>query len=186
MLIGGARSGKSRIAVQLARRHEPVVFVATGEACDAEMADRIAMHRAERPSSWQTIEEPVRLGDALAAAPADACLVIDCLSLWVANLIEQRPGADIEREASAVAALTGARSGPTIAVTNEVGLGIVPATPLGREYRDVLGRVNAIWARAAADAYLVVAGRILRLEDTGLEGPEHEGPELGGAGPTGV
>jgi adenosyl cobinamide kinase/adenosyl cobinamide phosphate guanylyltransferase len=166
LLIGGARSGKSRLAIRLADEHDgSVVFIATGEAGDDEMADRIARHRTERPAGWLTVEEPVRLRDALAAAPADACVVLDCLSLWVANLIEQRPAEQIEAEATAAAKLAASRPGTTIAVTNEVGLGVVPATPLGRAYRDVLGRVNAVWAEAASESYLVVAGLALRLQD---------------------
>ena len=159
LLLGGARSGKSRLAVRLASEAgAPVVFLATGEAGDEEMADRIARHRAERPAGWTTVEEPVGLREAVAAAPPDATLVVDCLSLWVANVFESR---EVEAEAREAAALAAART--TIAVSNEVGLGVVPATPLGREYRDVLGRVNAIWAEAADEAYFVVAGRVLRL-----------------------
>jgi adenosylcobinamide kinase/adenosylcobinamide-phosphate guanylyltransferase len=168
VLIGGARSGKSRLAIRLAgEQGGAVVFIATGEAGDEEMADRIARHRAERPAGWQTIEEPVMLGEALAAAPADACIVVDCLSLWVANLIERRPAEEIEAEATTAARLAAGRGGTTIAVTNEVGLGVVPASPLGRAYRDVLGRVNGIWAEAASESYLVVAGLALRLQDVG-------------------
>jgi adenosylcobinamide kinase / adenosylcobinamide-phosphate guanylyltransferase len=164
VLIGGARSGKSSLAVRLAEADGgPVTFVATGEAIDEEMTDRIARHRLERPAHWATVEEPVRLGEALAGIPGPACVVIDCLSLWVANLLE-RPAGEIEREATDVAALAASRMGRTIAVSNEVGLGVVPPTPLGRAYRDVLGRVNTIWAGAAAESFFVVAGRVIRLE----------------------
>jgi len=157
LLVGGARSGKSSLAVRLATETGvPVVFVATGEARDDEMADRIARHRAERPEGWQTVEEPLALGAALETAPRDACVVVDCLSLWVANLLEQGQEPELR---------VPLRDGPTIAVTNEVGLGIVPVTPLGRAYRDVLGRVNAAWAAAADEAYFVVAGKALRLGD---------------------
>jgi adenosyl cobinamide kinase/adenosyl cobinamide phosphate guanylyltransferase len=161
LLLGGARSGKSSLAVALAG--ERATFVATGTAGDEEMAARIALHRAERPAGWTTVEVPIDLGAALAAA--DGVVVVDCLSLWVANLLEAgwEEGA-IEEEARAVAALAAQRPVKTIAVSNEVGLGIVPATPLGRRYRDVLGRVNSIWAAAAERAVLVVAGRALELE----------------------
>jgi len=152
--VGGARSGKSRLAVERARdAGAPVVFIATGEAGDDEMADRIARHRAERPAGWQTVEEPLELARALREAPAHATVLVDCLSLWVAN---GGRGDDAVQAAAAREALT-------IAVTNEVGLGIVPDNALARAYRDDLGRVNAAWAAAADEAYFVVAGRTLRL-----------------------
>jgi adenosyl cobinamide kinase/adenosyl cobinamide phosphate guanylyltransferase len=162
VLIGGARSGKSSLAVErAARTGQPVVFVATGEAGDEEMAARIEQHRRERPAHWSTVEEPVELGRAVAEAPGADVLVVDCLSLWVANVLERGAVEDAAAEAARLAA---ARPGLTIAVTNEVGLGIVPDNELARRYRDVLGRVNAIWAAAADEAYFVVAGRALRLE----------------------
>jgi adenosylcobinamide kinase / adenosylcobinamide-phosphate guanylyltransferase len=165
LLLGGARSGKSALALRLATETgRDVVFVATGEARDAEMADRIARHRAERPAHWRTIEEPVALRQALEEAPPETCVVVDCLSLWVANLLERGDG-DVEEQAATAAAAAAARTARTIVVTNEVGLGIVPATALGRAYRDVLGRVNALWADAAAESLLVVAGKGLRLVD---------------------
>jgi adenosyl cobinamide kinase/adenosyl cobinamide phosphate guanylyltransferase len=165
LLVGGARSGKSRLALRLAGSHDRrVLFVATAELRDEEMADRIALHRAERPSAWETVEEPLRLRETLEAAPAGSTVVVDCLSLWVANLLER--GTDgIEAEALSAAEAAAGRGGDTIAVTNEVGLGVVPATPLGRVYRDVLGRVNAIWADAADESYFVVAGKAMRLGD---------------------
>ena len=164
-LLGGARSGKSSLAVRLAVADgAPVVFVATAEPRDAEMVERIALHREERPSGWQTVEEPLALAHALEAAPAKACVILDCLSLWVANVLE-RGDDDVERQAATAAAIAAARNAKTIAVSNEVGLGVVPATPLGRAYRDVLGRVNAIWAAAADESHLVVAGKVLRLGD---------------------
>lgn len=158
-LLGGARSGKSSLALELAERvGGPVTFIATATAGDDEMAARIEAHRAERPGTWTTVEEPIRLLDALEAA--EGTVVVDCLSLWVANLLED--GAT-EIEEQAVAAAAGAAGRRTIAVSNEVGLGVVPATPLGRRYRDVLGRVNAAWAEAAEVTLLVVAGRALPL-----------------------
>jgi adenosyl cobinamide kinase/adenosyl cobinamide phosphate guanylyltransferase len=101
-LLGGARSGKSALALRLAARHEQVVFLATGEARDDEMTARIERHRAERPSHWRTVEEPLRLRAAIEAVPPDACLVVDCLSLWVANVLEAGEPVD------EVAALRGA------------------------------------------------------------------------------
>jgi adenosylcobinamide kinase / adenosylcobinamide-phosphate guanylyltransferase len=156
VLIGGARSGKSRLAVELAQAEgKPVTFVATGWAGDEEMATRIARHREERPPEWSTVEEPREVARALRAVPPDDTAIVDCLSLWVANLNGKAPA-----EAAEVAA---ARDGLTIAVTNEVGMGIVPDNAAAREYRDDLGRVNAQWAALADEAWLVVAGRRLRL-----------------------
>jgi adenosylcobinamide kinase / adenosylcobinamide-phosphate guanylyltransferase len=159
-LLGGARSGKSALAIELASQWSgPVTFIATGEARDAEMAERIRQHRRERPATWATVEEPVELASALEAAPPASAVVVDCLSLWVANILD----ADVEaRSTHAVAAAT--RRGRTIVVSNEVGLGVVPACELGRRYRDVLGRVNAQWAAAADEAAFVVAGKMLRLQ----------------------
>jgi adenosyl cobinamide kinase/adenosyl cobinamide phosphate guanylyltransferase len=152
LYLGGARSGKSRLAVEhAASSGAPVTYIATGEAGDEEMAARIELHRAERPPEWKTVEEPLDLAGALAAAAGTA--VVDCLTLWVAN-----GGGD---DAALDAAI--ARDGLTIAVSNEVGLGIVPANALAREFRDTLGRVNAAWAAAADEAWFVVAGKTLRL-----------------------
>ena len=166
LLVGGARSGKSALAVRLGECSlRPVVFVATAEPSDAEMTERIQRHRAERPDDWALVEEPADLHRAFAEVGADDFVVVDCLTLWVSNLLQRGSKPDtIEREAAVVAGLAACRPGPTVAVTNEVGLGVVPATPLGRAYRDVLGRVNAIWAAEARDAVFVVAGRLLRLE----------------------
>jgi adenosyl cobinamide kinase/adenosyl cobinamide phosphate guanylyltransferase len=162
LYLGGARSGKSRLALERARTSgSNVVFVATGEPLDDEMADRIARHKAERPAGWATVEEPVELEQTLADAPPEATVVVDCLSLWVANVFETTSAEEISERAAALAV---ARAGLTIAVTNEVGLGIVPDNELARRYRDVLGRVNATWAAAADEAYFIVAGRALRLE----------------------
>jgi adenosylcobinamide kinase / adenosylcobinamide-phosphate guanylyltransferase len=148
--VGGARSGKSTLAVERAQAEgAPVTFIATGEAGDEEMAERIARHKAERPAGWTTIEEPVDIAGALASVSDAETVVVDCLSLWVAN------GGD--------GAVPAPRGGLTIAVTNEVGLGIVPVNAVARAYRDTLGRVNAAWVAASDEAYFVVAGRTLRL-----------------------
>ena len=165
LLLGGARSGKSSLAVRLARESgREVTFVATARPSDDEMTERIARHRSERPPDWTTVEEPLALECAVGEAAASSALVVDCLSLWVANVLEAgREEADIEEEASAAAAAAAERFAPTVAVSNEVGLGIVPMSPVGRRYRDVLGRVNASWAAAAAETAFVMAGRVLPL-----------------------
>jgi adenosyl cobinamide kinase/adenosyl cobinamide phosphate guanylyltransferase len=167
LLIGGARSGKSELALRLAREQTaPVVFLATGEAGDDEMRARIDQHRRERPPTWQTIEEPLQLSEALETIDEKSCVVVDCLTLWAANALERLGAADAETYAGAAAAAAATRSGLTIAVSNEVGLGLVPDNPLGRSYRDLLGRVNTLWADAAERTYLLVAGRALPLMRT--------------------
>lgn len=165
LLVGGARSGKSARALRLASEWEgQVVFVATAEGRDAEMADRIARHQLERPSSWRTVEAPLELVRAFDSIPSRAFVILDCLTLWVANAVEAGwTDEDVERAAAAVATIAAAREQPTVVVTNEVGLGLVPQTQLGRTYRDLLGRVNAVFAAEAEQAYLMIAGRTLEL-----------------------
>jgi adenosylcobinamide kinase/adenosylcobinamide-phosphate guanylyltransferase len=183
LLLGGARSGKSALAARLAGRWAgPVTVVATGQAGDAEMAERIRRHRAGRPGHWTTVEEPLELEAALAAAPAGAFVVLDCLTLWVANLMDQ--GLDdpqVEGRARSAAAAAAARAAPTVTVSNEVGAGIVPASALARRYRDLLGQVNAIWADAAAQTLLLVAGRAVPLGDPlaalGVGAGDEAGPD---------
>jgi adenosylcobinamide kinase/adenosylcobinamide-phosphate guanylyltransferase len=165
LLLGGARSGKSALAVELGRRHPgAVTFVATCPPFDGDLGDRIARHRAERPD-WPTVEEPCDLTGAMRAAGDDLVLV-DCLTLWVNNLIH-RGDADDAVEALAVAAAdeAAARPAPTVLISNEVGMGVHPDTPLGRRYRDLLGRVNQTWASRADTTLLLVAGRAVRLDD---------------------
>ena len=172
---GGARSGKSRFAEQLARDSgRPVIYLATMQPIDEELAERIAAHRRDRPAHWSTVEEPDDPATALAAADAGACVLLDCLSLWVGNrlvelgdepalaavaALDAALSAEVERLLEAAAA----RAGETIIVSNEVGAGVVPEYPLGRAYRDLLGRVNQQVAAAATRAWLLVAGRALPL-----------------------
>ena len=168
VLLGGARSGKSSLAVAIGRRHEgAVVYVATSPHIpdDHDLDGRIAAHRAERPVSWRTIEEELDLGGAVADA-GDAFVIVDCLTLWLNNLLHHGAG-DTEIATSSLAALDviGHRTADTVVITNEVGLGIVPNNDLGRQYRDQLGRLNQQWVAASDRAYLMVAGRALALSD---------------------
>jgi adenosylcobinamide kinase / adenosylcobinamide-phosphate guanylyltransferase len=166
LLLGGARSGKSALAVRLARAQSgPVVFIATMRISDdEELVGRIARHREQRPSHWSTVEEPISLEGALRAAPDEACVIIDCLSLWAANVLSDAQPQEVEDAARSHASLAAARLSSTIAVSNEVGMGVHPMTSAGRSYRDMLGRVNSIWAQAAKQAWLVSAGLVLPLQ----------------------
>ncbi|MGH2736501.1 MAG: bifunctional adenosylcobinamide kinase/adenosylcobinamide-phosphate guanylyltransferase [Actinomycetota bacterium] len=167
VLLGGARSGKSSLTMRLASAcGTPVTFVATAEARDTEMVDRIARHRAERPADWDVIEEPLDLLAGLDKPPDGDCVIVDCLTLWVSNLIEQGLADDEVRERAVEAAdAARSRSGRTIVVGNEVGSGVVPMNELARRYRDLLGSVNAAWAARAHHSALLVAGRVVGLTD---------------------
>jgi adenosylcobinamide kinase/adenosylcobinamide-phosphate guanylyltransferase len=170
LLLGGARSGKSAAAQRLAEAAgAPITLIATAEALDDEMAERIRRHRQGRPSAWSTIEEPLDLHGALTRVDARQAIVVDCLTLWVSNLLGKgSTDAEILSDAERVATATAARSGRSIVVTNEVGLGIVPFEPETRAYRDTLGRVNTAFASVAERAGFLVAGRVLWLDT--LEG----------------
>jgi adenosylcobinamide kinase / adenosylcobinamide-phosphate guanylyltransferase len=164
-VLGGARSGKSAFGQRLAAEcGEPVVYVATAAALDDEMADRIARHRAQRPPTWRTVETPSGIVGALPAdLPDFATVLVEDLTLLLANLMTD----DAEQsETQAIAEVQALVSLPAhvIVISNEVGLGIVPAFPLGRSFRDALGRVNQAAAAACDEVYLVVAGLPLRLK----------------------
>ena len=169
VLTGGARSGKSAAAVAAAAASgAPVTFIATAEPGDDEMAERIARHRARRPAHWTTVEAPHDLAGAVAGVDPAGTVIVDCLSIWTTNrMLEDSPvdGAELVADASGLAIQLATRPGLAVVVTNEVGSGVVPPTPLGRDFRDVLGRVNQAMVRAADSAFLVVAGRLLPLVD---------------------
>jgi adenosyl cobinamide kinase/adenosyl cobinamide phosphate guanylyltransferase len=168
LLLGGARSGKSTLAVDIGRRWAgPVVFVATArtDVDDADLAARVARHRTERPAQWQTVETT----DVVAAvrdAPDGALVIVDCITLWVADAfaVPEREAA-VDGQARLLASAAAGRNGPTVLVSNEVGLGVHPSSGLGRRYRDALGRVNVSLARAADRSLLLVAGRAVPLAD---------------------
>jgi adenosyl cobinamide kinase/adenosyl cobinamide phosphate guanylyltransferase len=156
LIIGGARSGKSSHAEQIIRALPPPwTYIATGQAFDDEMRERIAEHRRRRSEGWQTIEAPTDLGGALARA-ADSPVLIDCLTLWLTNLMLGEH--DIPAALSTFEAALERRAAPTVLVSNEVGMGIVPETPLGRRFRDEAGRLNQRMAAKAERVLLTVAG----------------------------
>ena len=164
LILGGARSGKSRRAQQLAEAGGGrLVFVATAEAIDAEMADRIARHRGDRGDAWTTVEAPIDLADAVRrhAAP-EAVLLIDCVTVWLGNLMHH--GRDVPAAVDVLLAALAHAPGQIIVVSNEVGLAIVPETPLGRRFRDEAGMLNQRLAAAADRAELVVAGLVVALK----------------------
>ncbi len=175
LVTGGARSGKSALAERLARAAGRVLFVATAEAGDEEMEARIEAHKAARPETWDTAEEPLHLVNVLAEKAASYDLVlIDCLTLWVSNLLLSKPDEpDQERRilgtAEKLLATYEAGRATWVVVSNEVGLGVVPPTELGRQYRDLLGRVNQLLARKADRVYLAVAGLSLELKSLGAK-----------------
>jgi adenosylcobinamide kinase/adenosylcobinamide-phosphate guanylyltransferase len=182
LLLGGVRGGKSARAVTLAAEHARggrVLFVATAQAFDDEMTQRIAAHRRERPTHWDTLESPLALPSDLDRRLRDApepyaVVLIDCVTLWVSNiLLSLADDDDVEAVvAECVNDLLKVRTGSSpssalchwIVVSNEVGLGVVPPTPLGRRYRDALGRANQLLAAAADDVTLMVAGLELPLK----------------------
>ncbi|WP_017935479.1 bifunctional adenosylcobinamide kinase/adenosylcobinamide-phosphate guanylyltransferase [Nocardioides sp. Iso805N] len=171
LVTGGVRSGKSRHAEALLVGAGAVTYVAPGPAADdADWADRIAAHQATRPASWTTVETH-DLAAALALA-CDGAVIVDCLGTWLTAVIDERelwdaPSAQVtavvrELVAEATAALA-RRSADTVLVTNEVGLGVVPAHRSGRLFRDLLGTVNQELAAACDEVHLVIAGRVLKL-----------------------
>ncbi len=157
LVLGGARSGKSRYAEWLIATYPPPwIYVATAEARDDEMAERIAAHRARRDAGWQAVEAPHDLADALDATPAGAAVLVDCLTLWLSNLMEGP--FDIETQTARLQEVLAGRSGPTVLVSNEVGLGIVPDNALARRFRDLQGTLNQKLAAQAQRVVMMVAG----------------------------
>jgi adenosylcobinamide kinase/adenosylcobinamide-phosphate guanylyltransferase len=164
LVLGGARSGKSRFAQGEAEaRGLPVTLIATAQGLDAEMAARIARHRAGRAERWRTVEEPLDLVEALAREAAPGRVVVDCLTLWLSNLMHagRDPNAEGERLAAALTGLPG----DIWLVSNEVGLGLVPDNPLGRAFRDAQGWLNQRLAAICPRVVFVAAGLPLALKN---------------------
>jgi len=182
LILGGARSGKStyaeRLAADIAGPGGEALYVATARALDDEMTRRIARHREARPALWRTLEEPLDLGPAIARERGDApAVLVDCVTLWLSNLLigpghddegalpdEDAAGEIVRPAVDLLLAAPRAGAATTILVSNEVGMGLVPPYPLGRLYRDLLGRVNARLAAEAGEVYLMVAGLPLRIK----------------------
>jgi len=179
LVLGGARSGKTRHALQLAeslaaKRSASVLYVATAQAGDAEMAERIARHRAERPATWQTLEAPDHLADSLLHISSNTVLVIDCLTLWLSNALLH--DFDAQSPRGALPTWIGERdrmllfvrrfSGALIMVSNEVGAGIVPLSALARRFQDEQGWLNQSIAALSEHVTWVVAGIALPIKTT--------------------
>lgn len=176
---GGVRCGKSAFALERARvLGERRVFLATAQAGDAEMAQRIARHREERGSAFACIEVPVELAGALADLRDADVVVVDCLTLWLSNLLSrQESDAQILGRVETLVAVLSAAAYHSVLVTNEVGMGLVPETPLGRRFRDLSGLVHQRVARSADEIYAGVLGVMLRLQPApvALAGSQNEG-----------
>jgi adenosylcobinamide kinase/adenosylcobinamide-phosphate guanylyltransferase len=172
LVLGGVRSGKSRLAEQLAAVHPPVTYLATAQPGDEDMAHRIARHRQRREQyrpPWQTIEEPWEVVRAVATHSA-GCVLVECLTLWLTNLLlglPQRPALDetaILAEVTAFTEAAGRGEGRVLVVSNEVGWGIMPVNDLARRFGDVLGEANQRVAAAASEVYVCLAGIPLRIK----------------------
>jgi adenosylcobinamide kinase / adenosylcobinamide-phosphate guanylyltransferase len=170
LVLGGARSGKSTHAERLVAGTlfgappQPAVYIATAEAGDVEMATRIMAHRARRGGHWTTIEEPLKLAEALeAAAVHRQPVLVDCLTLWLSNLMHV--GADVDDVTDQVLRILDGYVAPVVFVSNELGLGLVPETPLGRSFRDAMGRLNMAVADRADRVLFMAAGLPLTMKD---------------------
>ena len=190
LILGGARSGKSAEAVRMARERGTgqVLYVATAEPGDDEMRFRIEKHRAERPAGWHTLEAPYNVGQAIGRQPDGyATIIVDCITLLVSNLMVDRPDPYADAVQKSVveeiaAIVQAAKEIPSasqmVIVSNEVGTGLAPLTPLGRAFRDLMGQANQTLATAADRAVLMVAGLALLLKG---EEPERQGSAQIGA-----
>ena len=165
LILGGARSGKSRYAEKLIEAQPgPRIYLATAEARDGEMERRIAEHRARRDRSWQTIEAPHDLAAALSALPSRSAVLVDCLTLWLSNRL--LADADIDREIEGLERALASHDGAVVAVSNDVGSGIVPDNALARRFRDLQGVLNQRIAAKASRVVLMVAGLPLAVKET--------------------
>jgi adenosylcobinamide kinase/adenosylcobinamide-phosphate guanylyltransferase len=167
-VTGGARSGKSTFAQEMAENIEGKrLFIATAEAFDEEMKKRILKHKEQRGDRWDTLEEPIRIGDSLRSAEGSyKTVLVDCLTVWMSNILIKYSGRDEEMSGVADEFFSGLEkfSGIAIAVSNEVGMGIVPDNKLAREYRDRLGYLNQKMAKAADEVYFLCSGIPIKIK----------------------
>jgi len=162
-LLGGARSGKSAHAESLIMKHQaPWTYIATAEAHDSEMAERISEHQARRDDRWQTVDAPIKLNEALTAVPDGQAVLVDCLTLWLTNLM--LGDHDIEVACDELLRTLAKPRGPWFIVSNETGLGIVPDNALARRFRDEAGRLNQRVAACANDVSFMVAGLAMKVK----------------------
>lgn len=165
LVTGGARSGKSALAETLAARLPgPRIYIATAQAWDAEMTQRIALHRDRRDAGWTTLEEPRDLAGALRRSDGQGVRLVDCLTLWLSNLTHADPPADVAPQIRQLCDTLAAQISPVILVTNELGLGIVPENALARRFRDAHGLMNQAVAATASQVWMAVSGLPLRLK----------------------
>jgi adenosylcobinamide kinase/adenosylcobinamide-phosphate guanylyltransferase len=177
LILGGARSGKSALAERIAAESErEVVYVATAERGDGEMAERIAHHRARRPVHWHCVEEPLALAQALYLhARPDRCVLVDCLTLWLSNLLGADDPARLEHERDALLELMPMLPGHIVLVSNEVGLGIVPMGELSRRFVDEAGRLHQALGASCERVIFTAAGLPLVLKGEPLQCPPLSG-----------
>jgi adenosylcobinamide kinase/adenosylcobinamide-phosphate guanylyltransferase len=170
LVLGGVRSGKSRYAEALARNAAgSITLIATGTAGDAEMAGRIAAHRASRPAHWSVIEEPLRLASTLSlAATPNSLIIVDCLTLWLTNLLCHTDAGLLETEVESLVTALPELSGTQILVANEVGLGIIPTYALGRRFADAAGVLHQRLAGACDRVVFMIAGLPLTVKDRSI------------------
>ena len=177
LILGGARSGKSSFAEKIAHSlgEKDVIYLATAEIKDEEMVKRVAHHQQSRPQDWETIEEPYQAGKVLGKLKKGQVVLLDCITILISNLILDQEGKEMDKKEEIVMAemetiIENSRKNDLklILVSNEVGMGIIPSHSLGREYRDIAGRVNQYLAREASEVYLTCAGLPLEIKETGL------------------
>ena len=178
LILGGARSGKSSFAEKIAYSNgqEKVIYLATAEIKDDEMAKRVALHQKNRPQSWKTIEESYKVSKVLSDLKQGRVILLDCITILVSNLLlkledetAEAKEANIMAEMEKIVKTANDRDLKLIMVSSEVGMGIIPSNSLGREYRDIAGRVNQYLAHKAEEVYLTCAGLPLAIKEIGLK-----------------